>query len=230
MAAADYISVEEVKIELRIESTDTTDDARLASCVTAVSRVWDGLCDRENGEFVASSAVKFYDVSAPNFAESMMDPLSLGGFQVGHSPTWSQTSLFVDEFVSLTSLKTDADGDGVYEITWAAADYFTYPANESPKDEIICRPAGRYQFPVGYQTVRLDALFGFSVAVPETVKRGCLFLVSRFRARILSPEGLKGSEGGEMVEIARMDPDVQMILTSGRLRKSSKSGLHFSAA
>lgn len=222
---ADYITVEEAKTELRI--TDTEDDVRLAKAVTRVSRIWDALCDRYDNEFAASDKVFYYDVIAPNYAEGILDPIALGGFQIGQTPTWSAKSIYTDEFLTLNSLKTDNDGDGVFETTWAATDYLLYPLNDPRKDEIMVAPNGRYQFPVGYKTVQLSAKFGYSLVVPEPVKLGCLFLLSRFKARILSPQGLLESGEGEMTRIARMDPDVQLILESGGFLKSSKSGLHF---
>ena len=40
--------------------------------------------------------------------------------------------LMVPELISVTSLKEDTNGDGTYNVTWAAADYALQPDNAEP--------------------------------------------------------------------------------------------------
>lgn len=64
----------------------------------------------------------------------------------------SRSCLALPDLVSVTALKTDTDGDGVYETTWSTADYQLLPANApnegepEPYDEI--KAVGSYPFPV----------------------------------------------------------------------------------
>jgi hypothetical protein len=72
--------------------------------------------------------------------------------------TFAPTSYYclsVPDLVSITTLKTDNDGDGVFETTWTAGvDYELLPANAAaglerkPYDEI--NAIGSLRFPVGY--------------------------------------------------------------------------------
>ena len=45
-------------------------------------------------------------------------------------------NLLVDDFLDITTLKLDEDGDGVYEATMAATDFIEYPLNQYPKERL----------------------------------------------------------------------------------------------
>lgn len=45
-----------------------------------------------------------------------------------YMPEWSD-KVVVDDLLSVTSITTDMDGDGTFEETWSATDYFLYPVN-----------------------------------------------------------------------------------------------------
>ena len=73
--------------------------------------------------------------------------------------------LSTDDIVSITTLKTDEDGDGVYERTWATTDYTLIPLNAAldgkPYSEIHTSREGDYSFPVGnYPGVEITGKFG----------------------------------------------------------------------
>jgi len=85
-----YATVEEVKSRLGI--TDTQDDFELTLAVQAASRSIDEICGRY---FWRGTDTRTY------IPESM----------------WRQS---VDDLVSVTTLKVDRDGDGVYEETWTS--------------------------------------------------------------------------------------------------------------
>lgn len=55
------------------------------------------------------------------------------------------------DVVSITALKTDSDGDGVYEVTWSTSDYVLLPRNAATDlgayRRISIAPKGNYTFP-----------------------------------------------------------------------------------
>ena len=78
------------------------------------------------------------------------------------------TKLFLpDDLLSITTLKTDEDGDGTYENTFSVAtapvDYFLYPLNDYPKIRIEINPNGDYgSFASGVQKgVEIVGKFGY---------------------------------------------------------------------
>ncbi len=99
------------------------------------------------------------------------------------------TRLALPDLVSVTALKTDADGDGVFETTWTTADYQLLPENApheaepEPYDEV--KAVGSYTFPVACtgrtNRVQVEGVWGWP-AVPEPVIEA---------AKILSGDYLK---------------------------------------
>lgn len=69
--------------------------------------------------------------------------------------------LLVDDLLSLTTLKTDEDGDLDYDITWGVGDYYLYPDNGWPKWALVEHPAGSYSFPLGARTVEIAGSWGY---------------------------------------------------------------------
>lgn len=73
-------------------------------------------------------------------------------------PATDPYCLKIPDLVSVTSLKTDNDGDGVFETTWSAGDYELLCSNALaeiepwPYDEV--NAIGQYQFPVSYGSTR----------------------------------------------------------------------------
>lgn len=126
--------------------------------------------------------------------------------------------VLTDDLVSVTSLKTDAAGDGTFEVTWATTDYQLQPVN---------RPTGRpfrrveaiasLLFPVRSRQgsrsdrVEITGTWGWA-AVPDTVKQACSMQASRVLKRRYSPEGVAGFSEFGAVRVARLDPDVMALL------------------
>lgn len=79
-------------------------------------------------------------------------------------------ALLVDPFVSITSIKTDDDGNRVYETTWATTDYDLEPANAvsdgMPYTSFATTPDGAYSFPSYARGVQIIGQWGF----PETTE------------------------------------------------------------
>lgn len=84
--------------------------------------------------------------------------------------------LYVDDLLSVTTLKTDADGDRTYETTWAGTDYDLRPFNQgdvlAPYTQITLTPSTSKTFPTLEKSVELAAKFGYyeeTVALTATV-------------------------------------------------------------
>ena len=90
-----YATLADVKAALRITTGDTQDDFLLELSIEAASRQIDGFCERV---FTQSTATRIY------------------------RPT-DVFTVDIDDLQSLTFLKTDSDGSGVFSTTWATTDY-----------------------------------------------------------------------------------------------------------
>ncbi len=71
---------------------------------------------------------------------------------------------FLPDTLSITTLKTDEDGDGTFENSYTeGTDYYLYPLNHWPKTRAVIAPNGSYGgFASGMRkAVEIDGLFGY---------------------------------------------------------------------
>jgi len=193
--ANEYGTLASLKARLGID--DTTDDAILAAVLEAVSRWVDMECGRHF--YKSAAGVRYYTAEFPDL-------------------------LFVDDLTAVTTLKTDEDGDRVYERTWAATDYDLLPFNAQqqsqpqPFTRIEVTPNGLYSFPIGLaKAVQLTADLGYvtgaSTAAPGPILEATLLQSERIFKRKDAIFGVVGSaELGQLMVIPRIDPDVKLML------------------
>lgn len=195
MATGDYCDLSELKAELWPQGStpDDADDVILENVVASVSR-W---IDHYTG-------TRFYTTSAD---ESRY-----------YTPE-EATILYTDDIISITTLKTDEDGDRTYEVTWDTGDYDLMPLNASldsqPYRWIEITPLGDYVFPIIRRGVEIAGKFGYCAATsqPAMVKRACLLQCLRIFKRKDAPFGVISNPlGGDMRLIERLDPDVKQML------------------
>jgi hypothetical protein len=185
-----YCTLAEIRARLQFVTADTADDTILESVVTGVSRWIDGYCGRH---IYAATETRYYTAE---FSDEVA----------------------VDDLLTVTSLGTDADGDRVYEDTWATTDYDLEPANATadggPYTRIAIAPQGRYGFPVGARKgVKIAGSFGYASSTPAQIKEACLLQCERLYKRKDAPFGVIGSaEMGQMMVVPKLDPDVQILL------------------
>ena len=163
-----YCTLAEFKAFKDIGSTDTGDDAVIESIVEAVSRY----IDKETNLF-------FYDDQAAVrcYSPEMGDMLQLDAPLYG-----------------VDSLKTDDDGDGTYENTWATTDYHLMPLNGDTKHWIRTNQNGDYAFPVGVLAgVEITGDWGYA-AVPADINLVCMNIVKNVNGR-------REGQGDEAVQI-----------------------------
>ena len=152
--------------------SDTADDAVLEAVVESVSRAIDDFCGRR---FYAATQTRYFTALRAD-------------------------RLLVDDLLSVTTLKTDDDGDGTYETTWTAADYYLAPYNAQlesvprPYWRIEVSEGGDYTFPCDVRRgVEIAGSWGFSSTTPDVVEQACLFQAAHeFRSQSM-PLGVSGT-------------------------------------
>lgn len=122
-----YVTPETLKSRTGI--TDSYDDAEMWTACRAVSRWIDDHCDRVFARRAVTVKLE----------------------------TCGQYSLSTPDLVSVTTLKTDVDGDGVFETTWSASDYELQPVNAAlevqPQPYTSIAAVGSYLFPTVYRAL-----------------------------------------------------------------------------
>lgn len=160
-----YVTPQVLKSRLGISATDTASDYELWGACFAASRAIEHYCDRMFWRTASSEVRTFqprgwYDLPLPDFCD----------------------------LVSVTTLKTDATGDGTFEQTWSATDYQLLPQNYTAAPEnrpyTHIRAIGSYTFPliVPRTLARLDrvqvtGVFGWP-AVPHGIRQATAILAS----------------------------------------------------
>ncbi len=187
-----YVTLEELKDWVVLG--DGLDDVKLERAITAASRAIDNYCSRQFWQFVGARRFDACD-------------------------RWW---LNVGDLASITSLKTDDNGDGTFETTWAATDYQLLPLNPAagPEAEPYHQAhavAGRtFPLPSGANgrqgLIEVTGTFGWA-AVPEAVRQACLLIATRVVKRKDSPEGVSGFDEFGVIRISsRDDPDAVRFL------------------
>lgn len=191
-AGTDYCTLVELKAALDI--TDAVNDAQLSMAITAVSRQIDNACRR-----------RFYTTVAPEIRY--------------YTPEDTEIVFPNDDILTITNFATDADGDGVYEETWAATDYILQPVNAAvdavPYTWITITQNGDYIFPLYDNCLRLTGTFGYCAIanLPLTIRQACLIQCTRIFKRKDSPFGVVGlPELGVLRILSELDPDVQQLI------------------
>ena len=181
-----YCTKEEVKREINIKDTDW--DEVFDSLCGEASGFIDGFCGRT---FSHASETRYFDPDDPEV-------------------------LFIDDFITLESLKVDQDGDGEFEKAWEKdKDYLLYPLNKLPRTWIEAIGQG---FPTGRKRVRITASWGYSSTPPPAIKRACIMLVSRWfkRKDTAFASVVSTSELGTFEVYRGMDADIELLLSPFR--------------
>jgi hypothetical protein len=197
VAFTPYATLPEFKAWVTL--TDTVDDVVLNDCLLSASQWIDGYCDThfwQDGT-VGSPVARTFTAC-----------------------TNGCRCIDIDDLVSISTLKTDDSGDGVYETTWSASDYQLQPVNR-PNGEPYTNveAVGTLTFPArtapGSRANRIEitGVWGWA-AVPAPVRRACLIEASKELKRRFSPEGVAGFGEFGLVRISSkpVDPTVEAML------------------
>ena len=183
-----YATLSDVKAALRV--SDTLDDSLLEMAVESASRLIDGYCGRVF--YSAGTVTRYY---APQ--DTIVTDL--------------------DDYVSISEIKSSTLADGTFDTTWQTTDYQVEPLNGIADGVTFptyrIRAVGDYYFPIAGDeaTVRVTGVAGWS-AVPVTVKQACIIQSLRIFKRLDSPLGITFGELGAMRVSSRLDPDVAQLV------------------
>lgn len=191
MAAPDYCDVHDLEDRLGIGLSDTR-EATLVQAVSAASR-W---IDKQ-------TARRFYTVTETRFYSARWHYLSmgsgLGGF--GEYP-WgnperpngggiARQHVAIDDFVSVSAVATDDNGDGTFPSTWISGrDYWLGPRNaaadgkpyRSVNRNVV---TGLFVFPPWENGISVTGACGFSTAVPDDIRQVCVTVAMLFARPVL---------------------------------------------
>lgn len=187
---ADYVELSEVKDSLELSGeVYADDDLRLA--ISAASRVVEAMCGRR------------FDLDDADQTRSYVP------YRFDFVP--------IDDLVTVTSIDSDLDETGSYDI-WAATDYRLEPLNNAldgwPFTQIRLTGLSDFgPFDQGVGTIRITGRYGWP-EVPDEVKMATKMLASRLLKRVReAPLGIAGmGVDGIAVRVSRSDPDVLMLL------------------
>ena len=194
-----YCSLADVKAAARI--TDSIDDSLLELSIESASREIDSYTERV-----------FYQTGSEGRPVARV---------------YVPQDLYVvetDDIISVTTLKTDSNGDGTFDTTFDASDFQLEPLNglaggiETPFTRI--RAVGTYLWPTyeprnvdaNQASVQVTGVFGFAT-VPTAVRQACILSSLRAYKRYESPTGVLGfSDSGAVRVGTKLDPDVERLI------------------
>ena len=186
-----YGTLAELKDRLDIESTETTHDQILGAVLEAASRAIDGIC-----------GWRFYTTTSDETRY--------------YTGEWGDQFFCDDPIVSITTLKTDDDGDRTYDETWTTDDYDPMPYNAAtdnrPYTWLEVTPNGDYTFPTSRKGIQIVGKFGWP-ELPSAIKDATLLLAEKIFSRKDAIFGVMGSpELGTLREIVKNDPELMILL------------------
>jgi hypothetical protein len=191
-----YATLADVKLAARI--TDTIDDALLELSIESSSRDIDAYTERVFYSTGATAVARVYIPQDIYLVET-------------------------DDIISVTTIKSDTSGDGVFDQLWASTDFQLEPLNgraggiDTPFTRI--RAVGEYLWPVyeprnvnaNQAGVEVTGVFGFAT-IPTAIRQATILASLRAYKRYESPTGVLGFSDMGVVRVGRLDPDVQRLI------------------
>jgi|TARA_R110002020_G_scaffold273457_4_gene488613 hypothetical protein len=155
-----------------LSKSDTAEDAEILTDLTAISR------------YIERKLGRFFTTDASNVTRVYQNTLY----------TNQPKTLFVDDLVSINTLKVDENDDGTFgESAWASTDYELLPRNAAdgpepaPYTELFIPPWSTKNL-WGHHRVELNGKFGWP-SVPSAIERACVQLTGILRLE--TPRGTR---------------------------------------
>jgi len=193
-----YVTLAELKAHIQSNggTFSSDDDDNLSIAINAASRWIDGLLSTS---FYARTETRYY---TPDYGDL----------------------LYIDDLLTVTTLKSDDDWDGTYETTWTTDDYILEPRNAAggsepgPYRQIRINVNGDYMFPTGVQDgVEITGTWGYATSAPAAVMQATMLIAHRLWKRKDAIFGVAGSAALGVVTVqakVTSDADIMMLLKS----------------
>lgn len=229
MPLANYCLRGDLMDEMQI--ADPNEEPRVDRAIVDASRAVDAFCKQEPGTFASRTLTRVFDVKrrpersrlSSSGAWQEHDILAEAGIHWGSCAD----SLDIPPLLTVTTLRTDDDGDGTYETTWTATtDYLLWPRNDEVKRRVDVNTAvGANVFTVGQARVQIAGTWGIleDGLTPYPIRRAALLLAMNYYRRPSSQLSSNGL-GGAAIHFGYIDPDVASLLWSvaGKYREGWK--------
>jgi hypothetical protein len=188
-----YVELEQFKSTADLKDTNFM-DIDIALAIRAAARAVDEICARRFYPDTDATQVRYYTPSRSDH-------------------------VYIDDLVTLTTLKTDEGRDGTFENTWASTDYWLEPLNAAadgePYTAVRVNPDGGFQFWPGYtKSIQVTGKFGWATT-PAAISEATTILAGRFLKRTReAPFGAAEALalGGAAVRLTGRDADVTALL------------------
>lgn len=193
-----YCSIAEFKGHVMTAGSNVTwqanDDTNIEIAINAISRLIDELNDTN---FYGATETRYFTAD------------------------WHDL-MYIDDLISITTLKTDTVSDGTYDTTWATTDYVLEPRNarvkanaedRKPYRQIRIDKNGNYTFPTDEYGVEIAGVWGYTTSTPHFVKQAVLLAAHRIWKRKDAIFGVAGAPAlGVQVIRARIQQDSDLML------------------
>lgn len=183
-----YATVAQLKGRLKIKTTETGED-------TLLQEMLDG----------AAGAIELW--TGKRFA-----PVA----ETRYYASQDGRSVDVDDLLSVATIATDLDLDGVYETTWSPADFRLLPVNAAldgrPYRQVVARAAGARRFPTAEASTRIVGSWGYAAAVPVPIREATLRMGQRLYGLKDAWLGLGGARETGFSSVIPRDKDLQDLL------------------
>jgi len=188
-----YTTLQTVKNALLIPLDEYDQDSFIEATVESVSRMID---EHTGRRFYSGTETRYYSAVTID-------------------------TVYTDDLLSITTLKTDDDEDGTFETTWSTSDYLLMPFNATvnghPYTRIETSGYGSYSFPVNVRRgIQIVGSFGYctTASLPKMIAEACKIQAIRLFKRKDAPFGvIAGGDMQQSMTIPDIDPDVKMLLS-----------------
>lgn len=224
---AAYATVEEFRAE--IDKTSTTDDLTIARLLDAATRTIDRFCNRPDGFMADVTASARYFVGSGDTIQWINECASVSALAVKDSPSDDEGD-YTTWTLGTVGTTTDAD------VFPASGDPEVPDYNSTPYTFLVIGSNGAYSlFPSGsfttrggfkpagsrtrgVPTVEVEARWGFALTVPHDIREAAIMQSARWFKRLQSAmaDTAASSELGTLLYRQSLDPDIALILRSGR--------------
>ena len=196
-----YATLAELRAKLAFGATNTASDTQLEQIIEASSRWVDKYTNRR---FYGAAETRYYTAE--------------DGYEIQ-----------VDDLTSITALKTDEDGNGTFETTWATTQYnlkygenYNAALDSKPYTQIEISESSGKEFPVAIRRgVLVQGVFGYIASTnanncPDPIHDAALLVAERIYKRKDAPLGIAGpvALGQQPVRITDLtvDPDIKALI------------------